>query len=157
MDNKIDVCDDIYSDRAPELAEPSQRVLFWAAQMLEIKREIDEIELQLKFLKNKHDNAESELFDQMVANQIDGFKHKGYSFSPTIKTRASIKAENKDAAMEWLKSSDYAEIVKEQVNPQTLTSLVKEWLDNGMSSGEREFMELLNIYDEQKISVRKGR
>lgn len=93
----------------------------------------------------------------MVAQQIEGFKHDGYSFTPTIKTRASIKAENKDAALDWLKDSDYADIVKEQVNAQTLTSLVKEWIDNGMNANEREFMDLLNIYDEQKISIRRGR
>ena len=137
--------------------EPSQSIIFWANQLLEIGQEIDDVELQAKYLKNKYDNAEKALFDMMIASELDGFKYGGRSFTPTIKTRASIKSENKDEAIEWLKSSDYADIVKEQVNAQTLTSLVKEWLDNGMGSGEREFMDLLNIYNDQKISIRKGR
>ena len=159
MEDFKTLCDDMIDEKKALLAspEPSQRVLFWASQMLDIQQEIDEIELQWKYLKNKFEHAEQELFNQMTSNDIDSFKYKGFSFSPTIKTRASIKASNKVEALEWLKSSDYAEIVKEQVNAQTLTSLVKEWLDNGMGASEREFMEMLNIYDDQKISMRKGR
>lgn len=137
--------------------QPNKTMFMWADKMIDIRNSIDDLENELKYMKNQLDNAEQALFDSMLNNQIDQFKRNGYSFSPTIKVRASIKAENKDEAIEWLKESDYADIVKDTVNAQTLTSLIKEWEENGVRDDDQEFYDMINIYNEQKISIRKGR
>jgi hypothetical protein len=139
-----------------EAPEASQTMFFWADRMLQIKDEMEAVDLELKRLKNVFDNAERTLFDMMVNQQVDQFKRQGYSFSPTIKKRASILSEHKEQAMEWLRNSDYADIVKETVHPQTLTSLVKEWSENGITDDIAPFYEMLNIYDDQKISMKRG-
>ena len=132
-------------------------MFLWADQMLALRDEQEALEDDLKRIKKKLEETEQSLFECMVNNQVEKFTRTGYSFAPTIKTRASIPAENKEHAMEWLKQSEYADIVKETVNAQTLTSLVKEWEDAGVREDDAPFYALLNIYNEQKISIRKGR
>jgi hypothetical protein len=135
----------------------SAPMMFWAERILFLKEEIADIELEFKRLKNEFDNAERMLFDIMVSQDVNGLKLKGYSIAPTVKTRASIRAEHKESALEWLKNSDYADIVKEQVNAQTLTSLVREWKDNNQEDQVEPFLSMLNLYDDQKISITRGR
>lgn len=132
-------------------------MFLWADQMLALRDEQEALEDDLKRIKKKLEETEQSLFECMVNNQVEKFTRTGYSFAPTIKTRASIPAENKEHAMEWLKQSEYADIVKETVNAQTLTSLVKEWEDAGVREDDAPFYAMLNIYNEQKISIRKGR
>ncbi len=136
---------------------PSGSLLFWADRLLQIKQDIEDHNLEIKRLNNLLDNAEHTLFDMMTSNQIEQFKRNGYSFSPTVKTRASIKSENKEQAMEWLKQSNFADIVKETVNAQTLTSMVREWKESGITEEIEPFFEMLNLYDDRSISIRKGR
>lgn len=141
----------------PVPGEPSQGMLFWADRLLAVRTEIDDLELEHKRLQNEFNNAQATLFDMMAGQEVDGFKFKGWNFRPTVKTRASIAAEHKERAIAWLKSSEYADLVKEQVNAQTLTSLVKEWQENGISEHVDHFMQMLKLYDDQKISITRGR
>lgn len=153
-----EVCDTTFTPSTEiEPPQPSKSMFLWADQMLALRDEQEALEDDLKRIKKKLEETEQALFDCMVNNQVEKFTRTGYSFAPTIKTRASIPAENKEHAMEWLKQSEYADIVKETVNAQTLTSLVKEWEDAGVREDDAPFYAMLNIYNEQKISIRKGR
>lgn len=153
-----EVCDTTFTPSTEiEPPQPSKSMFLWADQMLALRDEQEALEDDLKRIKKKLEETEQSLFECMVNNQVEKFTRTGYSFAPTIKTRASIPAENKEHAMEWLKQSEYADIVKETVNAQTLTSLVKEWEDAGVREDDAPFYALLNIYNEQKISIRKGR
>ena len=52
---------------------------------------------------------------------------------------ASIPADKKDAAMEWLKENGMGDIVKEGVNSSALKSLVKECIVNAVELPEELF------------------
>lgn len=136
---------------------PSGSMLFWADRLLQIQQDISDHELELKRLKNVYDNAEQTLFDMMTNQQVEQFKRGGYSFTPTIKTRASIRAERKEQAIEWLKSSSYAEIVKESVHAMTLNSMVKEWRESSPPDDVQPFLDMLNMYDQQEVSIKRSR
>lgn len=153
------MCDIGLSDEQWRQAHPeaSQTMFFWADRLLQLQDELESVDLEQKRLKNLIDNAEQTLFDLMVNGQVEQFKRQGYSFSPTIKTRVSIVAKHKEEAYEWLKNSEFSDLVKETVNAQTLTSLVKEWTENGVSDDVAPFYSMLNVYEDQKISIKKGK
>jgi hypothetical protein len=132
-------------------------MLYWADRLLQIKQDIEDVELESKRLNNLYQNAEKQLFDMMTGQQVEQFKRGGFSFTPTVKTRASIRSEHKEQALEWLKQSEFSDIVKETVNAQTLTSMVKEWQESGVTDEIEPFFEMLNLYDQQSISIKRGR
>lgn len=152
------MCDIGLNDEQWRQAHPeaSESMFFWADRLLQISQEVKDLELEVKRLKNVYDNAEKTLFDMMLRDGVEQFKRAGYAFSPTIKTRASIKAETKELAYDWIKNSEYADLVKETINVQSLNSLLKDWRENGLTPEMEHFYQYLNIYDEQQISVRRG-
>lgn len=158
MNNERVMCDIGSNDDQWRQTNPeaSGSMFFWADRLLQISQEIKDLELEIKRLKNVYDNAEQTLFDMMLRDGVDQFKRGGYAFSPTIKTRASIRAEVKDRAYQWLKNSEFSDLVKETVNVQSLNSLLKDWRENGLTPDMEHFYQYLNLYDEQQISVKRG-
>lgn len=158
MSMQQEICDSTFSPIGEiEPPQPSKSMFLWADAMLALREQQESLEDELKRIKKKLEESELALFESMVNNEVDRFSRGGYTFSPVVKTRASIASEHKEEALEWLKNSDYSDIVKETVNAQTLTSLVKEWEDAGIREDDAPFYAMLNIYNEQKISIRKGR
>ena len=133
----------------------SNPMLELADRLLEIRDELNRMEERRKELTALEEQIEQQLFDLMMTEEVEKFTRAGRTFRPEIKTYASIKAECKEAAFRWLKENGYGDLVKEQVNTQSLTSLYKELDDNGELP--EEFTSMLNIYQKQKVAIRRGR
>ena len=133
----------------------SNPMLELADKLLAIRDELDRLEERRKELTALEEQTERQLFDLMMTEEVEKFTRAGRTFRPEIKTYASIKAECKEAAFRWLRENGYGDLVKEQVNPQSLTSLYKELDDSGELP--EEFTAMLNIYHKQKVAIRKGR
>jgi hypothetical protein len=138
-----------------ETAVQQNPIVELANRLVAIRDEKDALAERGKELNKLEEETERQLFELMISEDLEKFTYAGRTFRPEVKTYASIKAEWKEEAFAWLKENGFGDLVKEQVNAQSLTSLYKE-LDE---SGElpEEFAQLLNVYQKQRIAVRRGR
>lgn len=130
-------------------------ILALADQLLAIRNEQDELDARIKELNKQEEVIERQLFEMMVNEEVEKFTRNGKTFAPTVRTYASIKAECKEATFAWLKENGYGDLVKEQVNANSLTSLYKEMDESGELP--EEFSDMLNVYQKQSVVIRKGR
>jgi len=137
------------------IAQVSNPMLELADQLLAIREELDRLEERRKELTALEERTEQQLFELMMVEEVEKFTRAGRTFRPEIKTYASIKAECKEAAFQWLRENGFGDLIKEQVSAQALTSLYKELDENGELP--EEFTSMLNVYHKQKIAIRKGR
>jgi len=126
-----------------------------ANRLVTIRDEKEALSEREKELNKLEEETERQLFELMISEDLEKFTYAGRTFRPEVKTYASIRAECKEEAFAWLKENGYGDLVKEQVNAQSLTSLYKELDENGELP--EEFAQLLNVYQKQKIAVRRGR
>lgn len=125
----------------------------YAERLVNVRGEIETAEAVLDGLKKKKEEIEQDMFAMMVEEGIDGLKHGGYSFSPSVRPFASLAAETKEEAFEWLRENGYGDLVKEAVNANSLSSLYKEL---GADEAPEEFRALLNVHHKKQINVRKS-
>lgn len=130
-------------------------MLHLAAQVLEVRERAEELDKQLKETNKLKEELEQQLIEMMMLDDVDKFVYAGKTFFPSVRLWASLKAETKEEAIEWLKSSGFADLVKEQVNTQSLSSLVKELKEN--DEMPEEFEQFLNVTEKISLNVRKGR
>lgn len=135
--------------------EANNRMLELADKLAEVRDSLDELESRQKELNKEKEQIERELFEMMLAEDVEKFTRNGRTFSPQVKTYASINAEYREAAFQWLKDNGFGDLVKEQVNTNSLTSWYKEQIEEGELP--EEFLAYLNVYDKQGIAVRKAR
>ena len=135
--------------------EASNPMFELADKLLAIRDELDQLEERRKELTALEEQTERQLFELMMVEELEKFTRGGRTFRPEIKTYASIRADCKEAAFQWLKENGYGDLVKEQVNTQSLTSLYKELEENGELP--EEFISMLNVYQKQKVAIRKDR
>lgn len=138
-----------------ETAVQQNPIVELANRLVVIRDEKDALAEREKELNKLEEETERQLFELMISEDLEKFTYAGRTFRPEVKTYASIKAECKEEAFAWLKENGFGDLVKEQVNAQSLTSLYKELDDNGELP--EEFAQLLNVYQKQKIAVRRGR
>lgn len=129
-------------------------MLVLAGEVLENRDQIEQLEEQLKALKKQSEQQENQLIEMMISEDVDKFVFAGKTFYPSVRLWASLKAEEKEAAIEFLEESEYADLVKKQVNTQSLSSLVKELRENNEMPSD--FEQYLNITERVTLNVRKG-
>lgn len=131
-------------------------MMFALADELKAKREEKKgLEAEVKALGAEIEAIEADLSDLMVEEEIQRFDRAGQLFYLSTRTMASAKAEDKDALFAWLKQNGYGDLVKEQVNAQSLNSFAKELLAEADQLPEG-LEGLLNIYEKTTVSVRKA-
>lgn len=130
-------------------------LLILADDLVDIRTELDQIGEREKELNERKSKIEQQLIEMMVNEEVEKFTRNGNTFYPTVKTYASIKAEYKEEVFTWMKENGFADLVKEQVNAQSLTSWYKEQTEEGELP--EEISEMLSTYDKTSITVRKGR
>lgn len=125
----------------------------YAEQLVNVRGEIETAEAVLDGLKKKKEEIEQGMFAMMVEEGIDGLKHGGFSFTPSVRPFASLAADTKEEGFEWLRENGYGDLVKESVNANSLSSLYKEL---GADEAPEEFRALLNVHHKQQINVRRS-
>ena len=100
--------------------------------------------------------AEQELLEIMTEDEMPKFVHMGTSFSMSNKIFASAKADKKEELMQALKDNDYGDLVKEQVNAQSLRSAVIEMMEENDEEVPQWIADLVNVYEKPVINMRKA-
>lgn len=130
-------------------------MLLLASEIVKAREIVDDLDEMLSTAKKRKEELEQKLLDLMMNDEVEKFVYAGKTFYPSVKLWASLKAETKEQAVEWLKDSEFSDIVKEQVNSQSLSALVKELRDNG--DLPEAFEQYLNMTDKITLNIRKGR
>ena len=98
------------------------------------REKADKLDAELKAAKELRDKAEAALIELLEANTAESTaKYDGIGKFTLLKPRlyASVTEENRDTLLSFLKKIKRADLIKTTVMPQTLSTFVKERIDNG--------------------------
>lgn len=125
-----------------------------ADELKGLKEKKKTLDAQLKELNRTISDREAELARQMLTEELQSFQRGGNTFYLNTKTFISAAAGQKPKLVELLKQSPYADLIREDVNAQTLSAWARELLENGELPDE--IRECLNIYEKQTVGIRKA-
>lgn len=129
--------------------------IFTLADELKLLREVKkEAELNIKEINAEIEKKQAALIELMINKEIGSFKRGGYNFYINTRTFASVKAGKKPKLIEWLKKTPHAGMVREDINPQTLSAWIRELNDNG--DLPEELSNYVNVFEKQSINIRKA-
>ena len=139
--------------------------MFQLADELKRLRDLKaDLEEQVKDVNAQIDEADYRLSELMAETETQNFTRAGTMFCLTSKTRASAVAGRKDELYAALKEQGYGDLVYETVNANSLSSFVKERMEEtaealGGDDGDALpgwLMGLVNVFDKVSVSVRKA-
>ena len=116
----------------------------------------DDLETQVKDVNAKIEEADYKLSEVMAETETQNFTRAGTMFCLTTKTRASAAAGVKDDLYEALRDNGYGDLVYETVNANSLSSFVKERIEENGDALPDWLMGLVNVFDKVTVSVRKA-
>ncbi|MDR1628537.1 MAG: hypothetical protein LBR79_07215 [Oscillospiraceae bacterium] len=135
----------------------NENVMFDLSDKLRsLKDEKTEIDQKLEKVKKQISTVESQLLKLMTEAEIPSFTRQGRIFSISISPKASAIAGLKDELHKTLKAQGYGSLAKEAVNPQSLSSFVKEQIAENNDKLPSWLEGLVNIYEKTSIGVRKS-
>ena len=127
-----------------------------ATKLKALKDKKVELEAMTKENNQEIEKAEQELLEIMTEDEMPKFVHMGTSFSMSNKIFASAKADKKEELMQALKDNNYGDLVKEQVNAQSLRSAVIEMMEENDEEVPEWIADLVNVYEKPVINMRKA-
>ena len=116
----------------------------------------DDLEAQVKDVNAKIDEADYKLSEVMAETETQNFTRAGTMFCLTTKTRASAAAGVKDDLYGALRDNGYGDLVYETVNANSLSSFVKERIEENGDALPDWLTGLVNVFDKVTVSVRKA-
>lgn len=128
-----------------------------ATNLVELDTKIKMLSAELDELKEKREQSQLELIQEMQEQDLSEFSvdNIGKRFTMKKDVFANCLAVDKPRLLEILIENGYGDIVKTDVNPKSLNSLVKELTVNGEEELPEYLQDVLNIYIKPKISVTK--
>jgi len=125
----------------------------------ELKRLRDlkgDLEAQVKDINVQIDETDYRLSELMAETETQNFTRAGTMFCLTTKTRASAMTDNKPALYTALREQGYGDLVYETVNANSLSSFVKEQIEENGDALPAWLMGLVNVFDKTTVGVRKA-
>ena len=135
----------------------ASKMMIIADKLLALRDKKISLDEKLDRLKQEIDAIEERLIEAMTESDTQNFTHSGTQFSIRTATRASAKAGKKSDLFYALRREGYGDMITETVNANTLTAFVKEQREANEGKLPDWMDDLISVYDEKKISVRKGR
>jgi chromosome segregation ATPase len=134
-----------------------KETMFDLADELKRLRDLkDDLEAEVKDINAKIEETDYRLSELMATTETQNFTRSGTMFCLTTKTRASATAGVKDSLYEALRVHGYGDLVYETVNANSLSSFVKERIEENGDSLPGWLIGLVNVYDKTTVSVRKA-
>lgn len=128
------------------------------AQLVEsfryLKSATDAIEQLLKSLNLLQEELSSDIIPTAMENvQLDSVKSKGYTYSLSVRTFASIPLDKQDKGYAWLKEVGGDAIIKPTVNAKTLSSFIVGYIEE---HGKKPPEDAVSLHQKKYISIRKS-
>lgn len=116
---------------------------------------------QVKINNQSIEDLQKELWELMVDNDLQSFNYKGTTFALSETVYGSPVAGMATEVYDWLKTNGYDSLVKETVNANSLSALIRELMEGSdglkdISNIPEDLASLLNIYPRQIISMTKS-
>lgn len=114
-------------------AEIPEDTIKLAKIYVELKEQCAEIDRDLKKHKAKAAELEESLYAKLEADEVQSIAVKGKMLFRRIDTYASVDREMETAAFVWLRENGYGHLIREIANARSLTSAIKEYIEEGGS------------------------
>lgn len=130
-------------------------VLKQADELKALKDKKKALEAEIKELNQVIDQVQTQLLQSMIDEEVGKFDRKGFTFYSTTRVHASVKAGCKPHVIDWLKGSEFADMVREDVNARTLEAWAREHVEQNdqLPDGVSDY---INMFEKQTISIRKA-
>jgi len=122
-----------------------------------LQDEKDILEETLKSLNARIADTEFQLSDQMAQSETQNFTRAGTMFYLATKTRASAAAGVKAHLFAALKANGYADLVTETVNANSLSSFVREQIEENSDTLPGWLEGLVNVFEQTTVGTRKAK
>ncbi len=114
------------------------------------------IDQEWKEINEQIDDTEYRLSELMAESETQNFTRAGVMFYLCNKTRASAVAGSKEELYAALKEQGFGDLVYETVNANSLSSFVKERIEENDDALPGWLAGLVNIYDKTTVGVKKA-
>lgn len=140
----------------PELnTSDHQHMMQLAEQLSAAKQKKKELEEQVKTANAEIDRLDRELSDTMATMDCPNFSHAGYTFYLSSRLFASPQSGKKEELFTTLRENGYGSIVAETVNANTLSSFVKERMDENEGDIPEWLTGVISTHEKISVGVRK--
>ncbi len=140
----------------PELnTSDHQHMMQLAEQLSDAKQKKKELEEQVKTANAEIDRLDRELSDTMATMDCPNFSHAGYTFYLSSRLFASPQSGKKEELFTALRENGYGSIVTETVNANTLSSFVKERMEENEGDIPEWLTEVISTHEKISVGVRK--
>ncbi len=112
----------------------------------DLKDELSSVEAELS-------DIEQQLIQRMGEEETSSFVRSGFKYY--MSTRVFASPTEKDTLYRWLKENGYGDLVQETVNSNTLSSWVKEFINENGELPD-DLKSLVNVFEKVQINIRKG-
>lgn len=113
---------------------------------------IEKIEDVLKVYSALYNRLSSDVIPKTLeAHEFESVKLGGYLFTPTIKLRANIPNDLKPKGFEWLRTEGMEALIAEQVNANSLSSAIREYIER---TGKTPPEDAIHLYHQIYTQVR---
>jgi len=112
----------------------NQRLTILGREFADLKERKARLEAELSETEAELKKISTELLPQaMDENEIEKFTIEGVgTIFPQMKVYAYVKKENEELFHNWLRENGHGDLIKAYVFPATLSSFVKEQLEQGV-------------------------
>lgn len=128
-----------------------------AGRLLELKSRKDDLKEQLKLIGDQIEELSGSMVQDMEDSGMETFVAHGTTFYIRQSVHANLPAENRETFIKRLRARKLGHIVRPVINPQTLTSFVKEQIADcgGIDELPPWISELVSVYNKAEIATRK--
>jgi len=131
--------------------------MFELAELLRALREQKEAaEQQLRELSAKIDETDYRLSELMAESETQNFTRGGVTYYLVTKTRAAAAAGRKEELFAALRREGYGELVTETINANSLSSFVKERIEENEDVLPSWLSGLVNVFEKTSVGMRKA-
>lgn len=135
----------------------NDETMFELAERLKALRDQKaETEAALKEINAQIDETDYRLSELMAESETQNFTRSGTMFCLTTKTRASAVAGSKEDLYAALRQQGYGDLVYETVNANSLSSFVKERIEENEDTLPDWLTGLVNVFEKTTVGVRKA-
>ena len=135
----------------------SDEKMFELAEKLKALRDQKtETEAALKEINAQIDETDYRLSELMAETKTQNFTRSGTMFCLTTKTRASAVAGSKEELYSALRDQGYGDLVYETVNANSLSSFVKERIEENEDTLPDWLTGLVNVFEKTTVGVLKA-
>lgn len=133
-------------------------ILSLAGMLKRLKDEKKEYDDQSKELGSVIEMTERLLFERMVDEDLQRFSTGGYTFYLNPRTFVSVPGENVEGVHQWFRDHEMGDLIKEVINPRTLSSQVNGMMGEGGTPEDlpEDLRTLLSFYEKAQVGIRRG-